>query len=131
MVNEGQVIDTVVNESYAVKPSLIESLKNAIQPETIANKIGMDKDTLINISLYGAIGFIMGFLIKKYSEYFIAFLLLGIAILVLQQFDYISFSVNMPKIQELFGLEPTVLTNDKYGVMLFEWIKSNVAGSVS
>src|SRR5260221_8525040 len=106
MVNEAQVVDSIVTESYAAKPTLIESLKNAIQPETIANKIGMDKDMLINISLYGAMGFILGFLIKKYSEYFIAFLLLGIGLFVLQQFDYVSLSINTSKIQELLGLEP-------------------------
>jgi len=131
MVNEGQVMGAAIPEGYAAKPSLIESFKNAIHPEAIANKIGMDKDTLVDISLYGAIGFIFGFLIKKYSEYFIAFLLLAIAVVVLQHFDYVSFSINTPKIQELLGLEPMILTNDSYGVIFFEWIRSNVAGSVS
>lgn len=129
MVNESQVIDAVVVENIA-KPTFIESLKNAMQPETIANKIGMNKDTLVDMSLYGAIGFITGFLIKKYSEYFIAFLLLGIGIFVLQQFDYVSFSLNTPKIQELLGLEPMIV-NDNYGMLFFEWIKANVAGAVS
>src|SRR5438132_14071155 len=129
MVNESQVIDAVVTENI-VKPTFIDSLKNAMQPETIANKIGMNKDTLVDMSLYGAIGFILGFLIKKYSEYFIAFLLLGIGLFVLQQFDYISLSINTSKIQELFGLEPMVI-NDNYGMLIFEWMRANVAGSVS
>lgn len=131
MVNEGQIPSSALNESYVAKPTLIESLKNAMQPEAIANKIGMDKNMLIDITLYGAIGFIIGFLLKKYSEYFIALLLLVIAIVILQQFDYVSFSINMPKIQELFGMEPMAIANDKYGVMILEWIRVNVAGSVS
>jgi uncharacterized membrane protein (Fun14 family) len=131
MVNEGHIASSALNESLVAKPTLIESLKNAMQPETIANRIGMDKNTLIDVCLYGAIGFILGFLLKKYSEYFIAFLLLIIAIVILQQFDYVSFSLNMPKIQELLGIEPIAIPSDKYGVLFFEWIRANVAGSVS
>ncbi|HLJ31640.1 MAG TPA: FUN14 domain-containing protein [Candidatus Babeliales bacterium] len=131
MVNEGQIPSSALNESYVAKPTLIESIKNAMQPEAIANKIGMDKNMLIDITLYGAIGFIIGFLLKKYSEYFISLLLLIIAIVILQQFDYISVSLNTAKIQELFGMEPMTIANDKYGVMLLEWIRANVAGSVS
>jgi len=131
MVNESHIPSSALTETYVAKPSIIESLKNAMQPEAIAQKIGIDKNMLIDISLYGAIGFLIGFLLKKYSDYFIAFALLIIAIVILQQFDYISVSLNTAKIQELFGMEPMTLTNDKYGVLFFEWIKSNVAGSIS
>lgn len=122
MLNEGQVNST----------GFIESLKNAMQPEVIANKLGIDKNMLVDIGLYGAIGFITGFLLKKYSEYFIAFVLLILGVVVLQQFDYVSVSLNMPKIHQLFGLESvSPVASDKYGMMIFEWVKANVAGSVS
>jgi uncharacterized membrane protein (Fun14 family) len=130
MLNEGQVA-TVNLQEQAVNTGLIESLKNAMQPEAIANKLGMDKNMLIDIGLYGAIGFIMGFLLKKYSEYFIALALLIVGIVVLQQFDYISVSINMPKIHQMLGLEPAPVVGDKYGTLLLEWIKANIAGSAS
>jgi uncharacterized membrane protein (Fun14 family) len=119
----------MVNENVVPSPGIIETIKNSMQPEVIANRIGMDKNMLIDIGLYGAIGFIVGFLLKKYSEYFISLVLLIIAIVVLQHFDYISFSFNMPKIHEMLGLGAVATTGDS--AMFFEWIKSNVAGSAS
>ncbi|HLW72557.1 MAG TPA: FUN14 domain-containing protein [Candidatus Babeliales bacterium] len=121
MLNEGQVSNT----------GLIETLKNAMQPEVIANKIGMDKNVLIDIGLYGAIGFITGFLLKKYSEYFIALVLFVVGVVVLQQFDYMSVSINLPKIHQMLGLQSVPMVGDKYGAMFLEWIKANVAGSAS
>jgi len=118
-------------ESNIPQPGMIESIKNAMQPESIANRIGMDKNMLIDIGLYGAIGFIVGFLLKKYSEYFIACVLLIIGIVVLQQFDYISISVNTPKIHEMLGLGTVPVISEGYGALALEWIRSNVAGSVS
>lgn len=121
----------MVNEGQIANPGLVETLKNAMQPEVIAQKIGMDKNTLVDIGIYGAIGFIAGFLLKKYSEYFITMGLLVVGVVVLQQFDYISVSINMPKIQSMLGLQSAPVVGDKYGVLLLEWIKANVAGSAS
>lgn len=122
MLNEGQEV---------ANTGLIESLKHAMQPEVIANKIGMDKNMLVDIGLYGAIGFITGFLLKKYSEYFIALVLLIIGVVVLQQFDYISVSINIPKIHSMLGIQSAPVAGDKYGMLLFEWMKANVAGAAS
>jgi uncharacterized membrane protein (Fun14 family) len=121
----------MMNEGSVSQEGLVETLKNAMQPDAIADKLGMDKHTLFDIGLYGAIGFITGFLLKKYSEYFIALLLVVIGVVVLQQFDYISIAINMPKVNEAFGLQSMPVAGDKYGTLLLEWIKSNIAGSAS
>ena len=73
----------------------------------------------------------MGFLLKKYSEYFIALVLLLVGVIVLQQFDYVSVSINIPKIHQMLGLQSAPMVGDKYGVLLLEWMKANVAGSAS
>ena len=121
----------MLNESQNSQVGLVDSLKNAMQPETIANKLGMDKNTLIDIGIYGAIGFIVGFLLKKYSEYFIAFVLIFVGAAVLQHFDYVSVSFNMPKIHEMLGLQPGMAINDGYSALVLEWVKSNVAAVAS
>jgi uncharacterized membrane protein (Fun14 family) len=132
MLNEGQTAVTALPEAATVNTGFIDSLKNAMHPDAIAQKMGMDKNMLIDVSLYGAIGFIVGFLLKKYSEYFISMALLIIGIIVLQHLDYISFSINMPKVYELLGMQPVVVTDSYgYGRLLWESIKSNVAGSTS
>lgn len=121
----------MLNESQISQTSLVDSLKSAIQPENIANKLGIDKNTLIDIGIYGAIGFIIGFLLKKYSEYFIALVLILFGVAVLQHFDYVSVSFNMQKIHEILGLQPGVAFNDGYSALAYEWIKSNVGAVAS
>ena len=128
MLNEGQVLPI---EVQVHKPTLIESFKNAIQPETIAQRLGIDKNTLIDIGIYGAIGFIVGFLLKKYSEYFIAFVLFVVGIVVLRQLGYISIELNAAKIHEMLGLSPVFITNDGYSTLMLEWLKSNIPAAAS
>ncbi|HSC25336.1 MAG TPA: FUN14 domain-containing protein [Candidatus Babeliales bacterium] len=121
----------MLNEGSSQSISLIETLKNTVQPENVARKIGIDKNTLIDFCLYGAIGFILGFLIKKYNEYFIALVLLLVGLIVLQQLDYISLTINLSKIHEMLGLRHVSIIGDRYGTLLLEWIKSNIIGSTS
>lgn len=128
MLNEGQVLSTT---PQVTQTGLIESLKNAMQPETIASKLGVDKNMLIDIGLFGAIGFLTGFLLKKYSEYFIALALLIVGIVVLQQFDYLSVSLNVTKIHDMLGLQSVPMVGVGYGALLLEWMKANVAGTAS
>src|SRR3989442_7548609 len=94
---------------------LIETIKSSVQPETVANKFGIDKNLLIDIGVYGAIGFIAGFLLKKYSEYFISLMLFIVGIVVLQQFDYISLSFNNVKIHEALGMTYMPMNFVAYG----------------
>ena len=107
----------MVNAGQVTKPSIIESAKEYMHPEFIAQKLGVDKNLLIDIGLYGAIGFILGFLLKKYSEYFIACVIVVVGLVLLQQFDYISLSINSAKIDELLGI-PSMPGNE-YGA--FYW----------
>ena len=128
MLTEGQVLPV---EVQVQKPTLIESFKHALQPETIAHKLGIDKNTLIDIGVYGAIGFIVGFLLKKYSEYFIAFVLFVVGIIILQQLGYVSMEFNTAKIHDVLGLPTVFVANDSYGALLLEWLKSNVPAAAS
>ena len=131
MITEGNVLPVETVAAPIQQHSLIDSFKNAVQPETIANKLGIDKNTLIDIGLYGAMGFIFGFLLKKYSEYFIACALFIVGIVVLQQFGYVSIDVNTAKIHEMLGLHAAAITNEGYGSLVLTWMKSNVPAAAS
>src|SRR5579871_4190195 len=102
MINPSQFDSVDLNQAENV--GVIETIKNSVQPEAVAQKFGIDKNLLIDIGVYGGIGFIVGFLLKKYSEYFISLLVLVVGIVVLQQFDYISLSFNSAKIHQALGL---------------------------
>jgi uncharacterized membrane protein (Fun14 family) len=110
---------------------VIESIKSSLQPESIANRFGIDKSLLIDIGLYGAIGLLIGFFIKKYSEYCIAFILLIIGLIILQQFDYIMLTVNSEKIHTMLGLQGIPLMGESSSSLLFDWMRSHVISSSS
>ena len=110
---------------------LLESIKSSVQPESVAHKFGVDKNLLIDVGVYGIIGFIIGFLLKKYSEYFISLALLLVAIIVLQQFDYISMSFNTAKIHEALGLQGMPMGADACKNLAWEWVSSHVISSSS
>lgn len=132
MLNQGQISPIDVAETPVPQTTgLIESFKNAMQPETIAHKLGIDKNMLIDIGIYGAIGFITGFLLKKYSEYFIAAALLLIGVAILQQFDYVAVSFNMQKIHGMLGFPYIPMVSIGYGQLLLEWTKSNIPAVTS
>jgi uncharacterized membrane protein (Fun14 family) len=137
MVNPGQVevIDSspidMVTMGNANNVGVIETIKGSLQPETIANKFGVDKNILIDVGVYGAIGFIVGFLLKKYSEYFISLVLLIVGLVVLQQFDYISLSINNVKIQSAFGLEGMPMGGNTYVSFLWDWASSHIISASS
>lgn len=137
MVNSGQVemVDAGQVDMATIgsvdKTGVIETIKGSLEPEFIANKFGIDKNLLIDVGVYGAIGFIIGFLLKKYSEYFISLVLLVIGLVVLQQFDYISLSINNVKIQNMLGLGSVPMAGHAYGSFLWDWISTHVVSSSS
>ena len=130
MVNEGSMV-AVEAPVQLQQPSFMESFKNAVQPESIARKLGIDKNTLIDIGIFGAIGFITGFLLKKYSEYFIACAFFVVGLLVLQHFGYIAIDVNVAKIHEMMGLPSSAIITEGYGSLVLTWTKSNVPAGAS
>lgn len=137
MVNPGQVemVDSspveMATMGHANNVGVIETIKGSLQPESIANKFGVDKNLLIDVGVYGAIGFIVGFLLKKYSEYFISLVLLVVGLVVLQQFDYISLSINNVKIQSALGLEGMPMAGNTYVSLLWDWIRTHVVSASS
>ncbi len=128
MLNEEQIVEVI---PQIPQTSLVESLKNAMQPETIAHRLGIDKNILVDVSIFGAIGFIIGFLLKKYSEYFIALVLLLIGMAVLQHFDYIAVSFNIQKIHDMLGLQSVPMMGMSYNALLVEWVKANIPATIS
>ena len=121
----------MVHSSQVENSGLIDKIKEVTEPETIAQRLGVDKNLLIDVGLYGAIGFIFGFLLKKYSEYFISLVVLLVGIIVLQEFDYITLSVNVSKVQSALGLTEMPLESSAFGSFLLEWMKMNVVATSS
>lgn len=94
-------------------------------------KIKDSKDTLFDIALYGGLGFLVGYLVKKFSGYLIMLAIFIVVILALQQFELLFVSVNWAKIQSAVGIQPAVTPDASMLGMVWEWMKVNVLISVS
>jgi uncharacterized membrane protein (Fun14 family) len=121
----------MVTPNQIEQAGFVETIKNTLEPESVATKFGVDKNLLIDVGLYGAIGFIVGFLLKKYSEYFISLAMLIVGLVVLQQFDYISLTINTTKLHNALGLQESFIAGDAYGSLLWSWMRSHVISSSS
>lgn len=117
-----EIADQVANQA---KPGLIDTIKESIQPEAVMKKLRMSRNTLIDIGLYGGIGFLTGFLLKKYSTLAIVFALFIILFIVLQQFGFMSVLINWSKVYELMGIQPAAVIGDNMLMMVWGWMKAN------
>jgi len=86
----------------------------------------------VDIAIYGGIGFLSGFLLKKYSAYVALFVLLIVGLSVLHQFGVISITLHWDKVNELLGLHAGAsVADDALVTSVWEWIKANMIITVS
>ena len=99
---------------------------------SVIEKIKSSKDRLFEIGLYAGIGFLSGFLLKKYSTYVAVFVLLLIGIGVLHQTEVIHITINWDKVYEFFGIQVAqTVTNDNVLSLIWEWVRVNLVISIS
>lgn len=106
--------------------SLINEAAEAVNPSGWLQKIKDNKDVLIEIGIYAGLGFLCGFLFRRFGTYFIAFLVAIGVLLLMQQVDLVNFSVNWDKIQSFFGIQPLPTPDTSWVSHLWEWVKMNV-----
>lgn len=107
------------------KQGWFESVKNKLNIDGISQKLNLSRSRLIEIGLYLGIGFLSGFLFKKYAKYLLVVVLTIVAIAVLHQFKFIDVAINWSKIQ---GLKPTSAPVDSNMLTVYwEWVKANFA----
>lgn len=119
------------NVSNAVNGGMLDTIKQKASPAAIAEKFNISRNTLIDIGLYAGIGFLAGFLLKKYSTFVISLVLFVAGLVVLQQFDFLAIGVNWPKVNTLLGLQPAAVASNDMLTLVWVWLKSNVIISSS
>jgi len=127
MVSNGGVQET----AKAINGGWFDLFKERIQLDAMVDKAWASKNIIIDIVLYGSIGFLTGFLFKKHSQYLIFFILFVAGFLVLQQFNIVSIIFNWQKVHELMGTQPTGMVGDNLLILTWEWIKANLVISLS
>jgi uncharacterized membrane protein (Fun14 family) len=84
------------------------------------------KGNIIEVAVYAGIGFLVGFLFKKYIKYILLLILFIVSLVILEQFDILHTNINWAKMQELFNLKSTAdAFNAQVAQSYIEWAKAN------
>ncbi len=111
---------------------MLDSIKENLNFQNIMDRVKHSKDKFLEAGLYGGIGFISGFLLKKYSTYVLACVLVFIGLGVLSHLEVINVMVNWDKVNEVFGIHAAqTVTADSLVATIWEWVKVNMLISVS
>ena len=105
--------------------SWFDKLKNSLHVEKLIEKLNLSRYRLLDIGLFLGIGFLIGFVWKRYANYFIAGLLFIAVIFVLHQLEILYVHINWIKIQECCGVVPVVENADIFA-MVWNWAKLNI-----
>ena len=115
----------MVGSSKSVEVGWFDKLKNSLQLDKLAEKLNFSKHKILDMALFFGIGFLAGFLWKRYANYFIAGIIFTTILILLHQIDLIHLSINWVKVQECCGIEPASADADML-TMLWDWAKNNV-----
>lgn len=98
--------------------------------DSFFKKLNLSRERWIEIALYTGIGFLVGYLCKRYS-YYIFLLVLMIAVIAgLQMLEVISLSVHVDKINEYLGMQ--LFPQDTDGVTFYlGWAKEHMYAAMS
>lgn len=106
------------------------TIKATLNPDALMEKLRMYRGRLLEIVVYGGIGFLCGYFLKRYSTFFILVILFVTLLIFLQQFNFIQFFINWDKVSSFIGLQPAVPDQTIVG-QTWNWMKANGVISVS
>lgn len=105
------------------------SFKENLSLDQLSKKFDFSLNNLIEVSAYLVIGFISGFLIKKYGRFVIVILLVaGLSMGVLAHFNVIT--IDWVKIKMLLGISE-IHTLDNVRQVYSAWIKEHIVAIIS
>src|SRR5437762_7932686 len=114
------------------QPSIIETVKEKVNVGQLVDKISESRNLIFDVLLYGSIGLLTGYLLKRYSGAVIVIVLMTSALMIMQQFELIAITINWDKINEMLGLaQANKLLSDNMMPLAIEWAKANMLVVVS
>lgn len=85
------------------------TIKQTLSPSHIMEKIRENKQLLLDVAIYGAIGFFVGFFIRRFSTFVIILACLIISLVLLHNFNILNVSINWDWIQAHTGFKPVAM----------------------
>jgi uncharacterized membrane protein (Fun14 family) len=106
------------------KIGFFEKIKGWFNFDTIKHKLNLSKERFFEIGIYLGVGFLVGFLLKKYAHLILWLLLFILGLVVLRQMDFITLTIDWDKVESLFGIQRTTMSASTL-TLAWEWIKLN------
>ena len=106
--------------------NLVSTVKNNFSVDGIINYIVQSKDVILEIGLYGLLGFAVGYLLKRYSAFIVTLALVMVVFVVLNQFNLVTILLNWNKLYEYLGIQPALVSSDNLIAVGSEWARTNV-----
>ena len=111
---------------------MLNSIKENLNVTAVVEKIKSSKDRIIEVGLYAGIGFISGFLLKKYSSYVGVVVLAIIGLGVLNHLGVLGIVINWDRVTEVFGIQAAQnVSADNIIATAWEWVRLNMVISIS
>lgn len=102
-----------------------DNVVKKLRLEGVLKKLNLTPNRLAEVVLYLGIGFLSGFLFKKYAKYLFIAILTIVGLVILQQFGFVQIAINWEKVQ---GIQPMQAPLDaSIWTVYWEWIKANFA----
>ncbi len=125
-------MQTVPLKMPAKSDGIIDTIKDTLAPDSLVEKVKESKDKIFEMGLYGGIGLISGFLLKKYSAFIGICILCIIGLGVLQHFGFLNILINWDKVHDMFGIQAVhTVSADNIMATVWEWIRINPLISIS
>jgi uncharacterized membrane protein (Fun14 family) len=88
------------------------------------DKFQFSTSKLIEVGMYLGFGFLIGYVLKRFSSFVLVIVLTLLAIFLLHQFEIINLSLNMDKLHEFLGVQQASGANIFSAYVV--WAKENV-----
>lgn len=130
-VERRRMVDTKVPVTSPVEKGWIETIKDKFNFDNLTQKFDLSKDKILTLLAYLGVGFLVGFLIKKYFRYVFVLALIITGVYLLQRTGAITITVDWIRMNEVFGIKAMPQVDGSMFAVYWEWIKANLAVSVS
>jgi uncharacterized membrane protein (Fun14 family) len=89
-------------------------------------KLKMSQDKILQYGIAAGVGFLVGFLLKKFSSY-VALIIAGcLLVTVLCHFGVMNIAIDWAKMQSMIGLEPIEFTDQNILELVWQWVRLNI-----
>jgi len=128
LIDLQEMVDAV-ESSQVAQSGWLDTLKD--RSKYAMERLHESRAIILDILLYGGLGFLSGFLLRKYANYVAFLVLIVVGIIVMQQYDILQVVINWTKFNDLFGFQHAPAINGDSFVAFWAWCKANAVIVVS